>query len=244
MPSFLILVFALALLVLGLYAFAYVDARTITGNLRRIAGVALLLIAGILIVFGRWVLAMPLAYLGVSILMRGGWPGFPGGGQKSPGQRSRVRSRHLDMLLDHDSGEMDGVVRSGRFTGEQLHNLSMAELQELYGEVAQDAESLALLETYLDRRFPDWRTQGEGARAGNGRAGGAAARNGGATGPMTVEEARNVLGIGSGATEAEIRAAHRRLMKNLHPDQGGSTYLAAKLNEARDLLLKRGGKTR
>ena len=243
MPAFLSLVFVIALIVAALYAFANIEVRTLTRNLHRVAGVAMLLVAGVLGLVGRWTLALPLAFFGVSILVRG-WPGFPGSARKSPGQRSRVRSRHLDMILDHDTGEMDGTVRGGRFAGESLGNMSLAELRELYGEVARDAESIALIETYLDRRFPDWRAQAGEARTGNGRDRGAWGGRSAATGPMTVEEARKVLGVGSAASETEIRSAHRRLMKNLHPDQGGSTYLAAKLNEARDLLLKRGGKRR
>ncbi|HSM18943.1 MAG TPA: DnaJ domain-containing protein [Hyphomicrobiales bacterium] len=243
MPAFLGLVFLVALAVAALYAFAYVDVRTVTRNMHRVAGGAMILVAGVLGLVGRWSLALPLGFLGVSVLIRG-WPGFLGSARKSPGQRSRVRSRHLDMTLDHDTGEMDGTVRTGRFTGESLASLNLAELQELYGEVAGDAESVALIETYLDRRFPDWRGEAGKARAGNGRDSGRGGGKSGAAGPMTVEEARNVLGVGSGATDNEIRAAHRRLMKNLHPDQGGSTYLAAKLNEARDLLLNRGRKGR
>jgi hypothetical protein len=243
MPAFLGLVFLIALIVAALYAFANIDVRTLTSNMHRIAGGAMLLVAGALALVGRWTLALPLAFFGVSVLVRG-WPGFPGSARKSPGQRSRVRSRHLDMTLDHDTGEMDGTVRAGRFASERLGNMTLAELQELYGEVAQDAESVALLETYLDRRFSDWRGESGEARGGNGRDRSAWSGKSTATGPMTVEEARKVLGVGSAATETEIRAAHRRLMKNLHPDQGGSTYLAAKLNEARDLLLTRGGKRR
>ena len=91
MPSFLLLVFVLALLVAALYGLAYVDGRTIVRNLRRITGVAMLIVAGFLVIVGRWVLALPLAYFAVSILMRGGWSGFAGRARKSPGQRSRVR---------------------------------------------------------------------------------------------------------------------------------------------------------
>ncbi|MDP2618895.1 MAG: DnaJ domain-containing protein [Hyphomicrobiales bacterium] len=243
MPAFLGLVFLVALVVMALYFFANADVRTLTSNMHRIAGIAMLLIAGLLALVGRWALALPLGFFGFSILMRG-WPSFPGSAQKSAGQRSRVRSRHLDMTLDHDTGEMDGTVRTGRFGGERLGKMSLAELQELYGEVAHDAESVALIETYLDRRFPDWREGTGEARAGNGGDGGTRYGKSGATGPMTMDEAHKVLGVARGASEAEIRTAHRRLMKNLHPDQGGSTYLATKLNEARDLLLKRGGKRR
>jgi DnaJ-domain-containing protein 1 len=94
-----------------------------------------------------------------------------------------------------------------------------------------DADSGALLDAYLDRREPAWRDNVQsGSSAGQGTARG---------GKMTEEEAYQVLGVPPGASAEEIGRAHRALMKKVHPDQGGSTYLAAQINEAKDILLRR-----
>ena len=136
------------------------------------------------------------------------------------------------MQLDHDSGKMSGKVLRGRFAGQALATLDRASLMSLSAEIGSDSDSAALLEAYLDRRFPDWREDIQGDRA---------ARSGGAadSGPMTDKQAYEILGLLPGAGEAEIRAAHRRLMKRVHPDQGGSTFLAAKINQAKDWLLNK-----
>jgi len=54
---------------------------------------------------------------------------------------------------------------------------------------------------------------------------------------MSREEALKVLGLGPGASQDDIREAHRRLILQNHPDRGGSDYLASKINEAKDVLL-------
>lgn len=242
MPAFFFLVFLVVLVIAGLYVFANTEPRKLIRHGRRIAGVLILLAAAGLAVLGRWSIAAPLAFFGVSLLWRGGGFAIPGmGGSKSPGQTSQVRSRFLDMRLDHDTGEMSGSARTGAFAGRELDDLTLEELAALYAEAGGDAESVALLETYLDARHPDWR-ETMGARAG--ASGGGAAEDRQQRGPMTMEEACEVLGVTARATADDIRAAHRKLMKNLHPDQGGSNYLASKLNEARDLLLARLGKRR
>ena len=151
----------------------------------------------------------------------------------SAGNRSRVSTRILEMSLDHDSGDMDGTVREGRFAGRTLSQLGADELLELLAQCrADDAQSAAVLEAYLDRMHGDgWRD-----RMGPDPHGQRATHPGGA---MSEEEACDILGVSASADHDEIVAAHRRLMQKLHPDRGGSTYLAAKVNEARDRLLQR-----
>lgn len=146
----------------------------------------------------------------------------------STGQTSDIETRYLRMSLDHDSGVMNGEVLDGRFKGQQLVDMSVDDLLALLHECrAQDQQSAVILETYLDRIHGDhWREQA--ARNETSSAGGSV---------MTREEAFEVLGVAPGATEEDIVEAHRRLMQKLHPDRGGSTYLAAKLNQAKDMLL-------
>ncbi|BCP54073.1 hypothetical protein K32_26900 [Kaistia sp. 32K] len=124
----------------------------------------------------------------------------------------------------------DGKVLRGRFAGRALDTLDRTELAALYGQIAARPRDRALFEAYLDRRIPGWREHVEGDPAGR-------ARGAPRTGAMTHEQAYEILGLSAGASEAEIRAAYRRLMKRVHPDQGGSTFLAAQINEAKERLL-------
>ncbi len=154
---------------------------------------------------------------------------FSRGGAASPGGASDVETSHLSMGLDHDSGRFWGRVKDGRFAGRDLADLDLARLLDLMADLAaQDPEGVPLLEAWLDRAHPDWRDQA--AHAGPPPS----APSGGR---MTRAEALSVLGLEEGASEAEIRTAHRRLMRTAHPDQGGSDWLAARLNEARDTLI-------
>jgi len=166
------------------------------------------------------------------------WPGLDGlfrAHRKSAGQKSGVRTETIEMVLDHDSGRMEGKCLKGRFAGRDLSSLRDAELfQLLDGIGSADPQGAALLEAYLDRRFPGWRDRRAG---GSARAGAQQPRD--RSGRMDRKEAYDVLGLKPGAGEADIRSAHRRLMMKLHPDQGGSTYLASRINEAKDVLLGR-----
>ncbi|MCU0889368.1 MAG: hypothetical protein MUF65_11705 [Rubritepida sp.] len=138
------------------------------------------------------------------------------------GEASGVETATLEMRLDLASGAMTGRVRRGPYAGRDLSEMDVDELRWLLAECAsEDPESVPLLEAWLDRTAPGWREEPPPAAAG----------------PMTRAEALAVLGLAEGASEAEIRAAHRRLMQSAHPDRGGSDWLAARINEARAVLL-------
>jgi hypothetical protein len=164
------------------------------------------------------------------LLSRGSVAGAATGAAAGDGQRSTVKTDYLQMSLEHGSGRLSGEVLRGRFAGRQLADLGLRELLLLLEELRrEDRESVALLETYLDRsQGADWRKADAGAEARD------ASRS-----SMTREEAYQVLGLQTGADDEQIREAHRRLMQRLHPDRGGSGYLAATINRAKDVLLAR-----
>lgn len=148
--------------------------------------------------------------------------GSPSGSAR---RRSEVETEILRMSLDHDSGLMGGQVRRGPFAGRRLEDLEQAELLALWRQcVAEDEKSARLLETYLDRLRPDWRQATNGHTATGGET-------------MTREQAYAILDLAPGADHDQIKEAHRRLMMKLHPDHGGSTFLAAQINRAKDILL-------
>jgi len=153
------------------------------------------------------------------------------GPQPSSGQTSTVQSRYIRMTLNHDSGDIDGEILAGRFKGRTLNQLNLEALLQLLRECQDDEESVALLQAYLDRVYADTWQQQAGAQGQRQTPSGA--------GEMSREEALRVLGLSSDVGEAEIIEAHRRLMQKLHPDRGGSAYLAARVNLAKDTLLAR-----
>ena len=168
--------------------------------------------------------------------MLGGWLGNraarAGQRRAAGGSASEVETAWFTMALDHATGQVDGKVRQGPFAGKRLGDLTEEELYSLWLSVrGSDAQSLRLLETFLDRGGEDWRGQFETRAEREGQSGGSPG------GPMTREEALSVLGLAAGAGADEIKDAHRTLMKKLHPDHGGSDYFAAKLNQAKALLL-------
>jgi hypothetical protein len=230
------LIFGLVILALVLYAlnaFTKVNPQTAAVVLKTGGGLGALAIAGVLGARGRLDIAIPLGLTGLGLL---GWlpwsiPGITARTRKSGNQVSRVRSAFLEMELDHDSGAMRGRILAGRHEGAALDALDLATLTGFLPDI--DDESRALLMAYLDRREPGWRENAQ-ADAATGRG-----RQGWSTGKMTEEEAYQILGVQPGASAEDIGRAHRTLMKKLHPDQGGSTYLAARVNEAKEVLLRR-----
>jgi hypothetical protein len=215
------------------------DPKKLAELFRRGGGVLALIAAAVLLLRGRLDMALPLGgfgwwlFSGRRLSLPGwGW-GSSGSASPKPGQRSAVRSAMFAMDLDHDTGEMFGRVTAGPSTGRDLATFTETELIALREEARRsDPEGVRLLEAYLDRRFPAWREDAEAdvnARGGRDRQ----------TRTLTEEEALQILGLAPGASDDDIRRAHRALMKKLHPDQGGSTYLATRVNQAKDVLLNR-----
>jgi len=220
--------------------FVRANPAVLAQRIRRIGGYTLMTLAAIFLLAGR----LPLAAMcgaGAAVLL--GWRGFPAMGGMgapgsmpgpSPGAASQVETEWLAMSLDHATGGLDGTVKQGEHAGRRLGELTQEQVVAIWTECrSRDAQSASLLETYLDRVYgTDWRGEGQQQqqeapppRRGDGR--------------MSREEAHKVLGLEPGASPEQIKEAHHKLMLKVHPDQGGSDYLAAKLNEAKDVLLGR-----
>lgn len=227
------LIFGVLVLVAILWAFNVVskaDPRIAARVMKAGGGLISLGLAVFLFLRGELGIAIPLGAFGLGLL---GWlpfgpAGFGDRTKKSGGEASRVRSAYLEMELDHDTGAMRGTIVAGRHQGVPLERLDVKTLAGLLPEF--DDESRALLMAYLDRRDARWREDAQGD---------AAAGRAAATGKMSEQEAYQILGLEAGASADDIGRAHRTLMKKMHPDQGGSTYLAARINEAKEVLLRR-----
>jgi len=221
--------------ILLVFAGAKMPAAKLARILRYAGGGILSLATVFLGVTGRLSLAIP-AGMAAYALFRGdlGRLGSLGMGRPSAGQTSDIETAWLSMWLDHDSGRMGGRVRQGRFAGADLEQLTQDDLMALRRDMLGDADSLRLLESYLERvRGMHADAQEDAAEHSDTPP----PRRGGG---MSREEAYEVLGLTPGASAEDIKHAHRELMQKVHPDRGGSSYLAAKLNQAKDLLLKAG----
>lgn len=230
MQFFLLGLAALVLTLFLISGFTRANPSVMARQMRLVGGALALGVSAVLLVRGATGAATLLGMIGAWLLGMGNLAGS-GPTQKTSGQRSTVTTEHLSMELDHDSGAMSGRVLKGMFAGRDLDTLKPAEVALLWHDCRFiDPQSAQLLEAYLDHIHPSWRedvSRGEREmRDGDGR--------------MTPDEAYEILGLQRGATDDEIRRAHRDLMLKLHPDRGGSTYLAAQVNEAKDVLLERG----
>ena len=240
MIDLLIGAFALILILVFLHGFTQADPKALVKAVRYLGAAALVLAAAFFLVRGIVPAAVLLGSMAYGVftggrVWPGGWPHWhfphPGGTRAQTGQSTRVATEWIEMELEHDTGKMRGRVLKGAFSGQSLDQLTDDNALRFYAEAgAADAETARLLEAYLDRRLgADWRTRASDKASSQQRPRSSSA--------MSREEAYRVLGLSPGAGEDEIRAAHRRLILNLHPDRGGTDYLAAKINEAKDVLL-------
>lgn len=236
------LILALALLAAIAFAIAWF-LRANPSSLARGARIVLLGLgafgAGALLVFGARFLPglLPelfgLAGIVVTALIARAVRRRPSGGFSTPGagHRTEVRTAFLQAWIDHGTGDVGGMILSGRFAGRTLDGLSDGELLEFHDECSSDVDSQRVLESYLDRRLgADWRNVRQPPPHGSPPPRGPRS-------DMTREEALAVLGLAEGASEDQIKAAHRRLIQRMHPDVGGTADLAARINRAKDVLL-------
>lgn len=220
------LLLGLAFAALIVRHFLRTPAHDLARQIYMAAGIALMATGVGLLFVRQFAIAVPVGMAGFMLFRRQRAMRSTAG----TGQTSSVSGAGLAMHLDHDSGEMDGEVLAGRFKGRKLSELTLEQLLEAARDFRDDAESSRLLEGYLDRSHPGWRDDAQADQTRRKRAASTA-------GGMDSKEAYEFLGLQPGASDAEVRAAHRRLMKQVHPDRGGSAALAAKINEAKDRIL-------
>lgn len=227
MVTNLILLAVLLALVGGLRYFVRANPKLMARHLRTFGAVLALALAALSASRGAVTLALPLGLLAAWLLWS---PRGAGSATPHAGQSSRIATDHLQVELDHDSGRMTGQVLRGMFAGRRIETLKPAELALLWQDCRfVDPKSAQIVQTYLDKVHPSW--QADMAR-------GEAEMGDGPDGKMSEKEALEILGLQPGASEDEIRRAHRELMMRFHPDRGGSTYLASKINEAKTVLLQ------
>ncbi len=236
MQYFLFGTVALAATLLLMQAFAALNVAILVRSMSLGAGIGAVAVGLAMMVRGWMFGGLWLAGIGAYLLMPRTSRFTPWSGTSTPRNVSRVTTEHLDVELDRDTGVMQGRVLKGFFAKRSLDGLRPVELAHLWADCQfADPQSATILEAYLDRVHPSWRddmarTSEPGDRAGRSEGPIGSSR-------MSASDALDILGLKPGATEAQIRRAHRDLMLKLHPDRGGSHVLAAKVNEAKDVLL-------
>jgi hypothetical protein len=233
MPAIVLALVVLAVVALGIAWFMRANPSSMARGMRMVLVVLGAIAVGGMLIFGLRFLPsllpelLGLVGLVITGLIARALRNRPSGGFSSPGtgRRTEVHTAFLKAWIDHGTGDVGGTVLAGRFAGRTLDRLSDSELLDLHEECRNDADSLRVMEAYLDRRLNvDWRT----ARQPPPR---------GPRSDMTRAEALAVLGLAEGASDEEIKAAHRRLIRRTHPDAGGTADLAARINRAKDVLV-------
>lgn len=228
------LVFYLALY--GMRAFTRANPAALAQALRRFGSLIVLLLAGLAFLRGSLDGAVVLAAIGVWLLVSAATKSRHGLFGAGAGATSRLRSAVVEMEVDHSSGVMCGTVLAGPDEGKSLAQMTRQQCEALHALcLREDPDGARLLEAYLDRRFPGWRAARNESADPRSRRAQAGAR----PGIMSEDEAYEVLGLQKGATRDDVMRSHRSLIKKLHPDHGGSTDLAARVNEAKDVLMRR-----
>ncbi len=225
--TFFLGVVILALVILLLRWFVDADPKAVARGLKISAVVLGSLLLVYILVAGVFRLVPLLLFAALPWLLEGRLR-MPRAAGRSSGQTSEVETRYLRMTLDHDSGEMDGDVLEGKFAGRRVSGLSLEEVVDLLHEcLAEDRNGAAVIEAWLDRvHGPAWREAADMPESSG-------------DGAMTDAEALDILGLETGATREEIESAWRAQMAKNHPDKGGSTWIAARINAAREFLLGR-----
>ena len=222
--------YLLLLLFAGLFLFWFIlnNPAPKSAAVLTTAGPFILMVVGALLTFfRRGMIGIPLIFMGLSWWRRNRSMRPP---DYSGGQKSTVRSADLEMELDHDTGEIDGRVLTGRLKGTLLSSLNEEQLLSFYLEISSDGDSVALLVSFLDRYHPNWRENVD-PDSFRKQDSGSGIEN------MSRQEAYQILGVEPGVSQQEIYQAWRRLIKGVHPDHGGSAFLTAKINAAKDVLL-------
>jgi hypothetical protein len=139
---------------------------------------------------------------------------------------SQFRTSSLVVTINFANGQITGEITTGNLAGKQLSELSTDEIEKLSQKLKEtDKESYVLLQAYLMRIGTTDEQTANNFKSDSYR-------------DISKAEAYEVLGISADSSQEEVIKAHKRLMQRLHPDRGGSDYLAAKINAAKDLLIK------
>lgn len=215
------------------------EIRQLVRTLRWLAGGGLMAGAVLFGARGQMMVASLLAAGGIGVLLRGRLgPIDFGSGMSSANNASTVSSRFLSMRLEHETGSVSGTIKAGHFSGRELAELSAEECWAFYDEISDDADSVSLFESWLDANRQGWREHFAAEFGMEMDEEEPRARTQASATVDGIDEAYEILGLQPGAGPSAIKAAHRALMKKVHPDTGGSAFLAAKINQAKDMLLR------